>query len=183
MRRFIAHLLFYPTLAWNLLLNRIRSRWDWWNRVDDHLIVGAFPFASVVPELEREGVKAVVNTCEEYAGPVAAYQAAGIEQLHIPTIDFTPPRLADIERGVEFIQRHATAGDTVYVHCKAGRGRSATVALCWLVAYRGLTPAAAQELLNARRPQVLKSVYQRDVVREFTRKHGHPSPVAKQNLT
>ena len=52
-----------------------------------------------------------MNTCEEYAGPIEAYAAAGIEQLRIPTTDFHPPTLADIERAVEFIdQKHRPNG-------------------------------------------------------------------------
>ena len=77
MRKLIARLLFFPTLGWNLLLNRVKERWDWWNRIDDHVVVGAFPFRRLVPELQEAGVRAVVNTCEEYGGPVAEYEAPG----------------------------------------------------------------------------------------------------------
>ncbi|RYG56938.1 hypothetical protein EON66_01655 [archaeon] len=30
-------------------------------------------------------------------------------------------------------------GDTVYVHCKAGRGRSTAIVLCYLIKHCGLT--------------------------------------------
>ena len=43
--------------------------------------------------MHADGVRAVVNTCEEYVGPVAQYQHHGIEQLRIPTTDFTHPKL------------------------------------------------------------------------------------------
>ena len=167
MRRVFAYVMFVPSLGWNLLLNRLLSRWHWWDRVEPHLLVGALPFARIVPALADEGVCAVVNTCEEYAGPTAAYAVAGINQLRLPTVDFTPPSLASVQRGVDYIQQHVGAGKTVYVHCKAGRGRSATVALCWLVAHRGMTPVEAQALLQQKRPQVLKTVHQRQVVRDF----------------
>ena len=163
----IARLLFGPTLAWNLLLNRLVSRRRWWDRLDDRVLLGALPFAADVPALAAEGVRAVVNTCEEYAGPAAAYAIADIEQLRIPTVDFTPPRLEDIERAVAFITEHAARGETVFIHCKAGRGRSATVALCWLIASRGMTPAEAQALLQEKRPHVSRSLHERAVVRRF----------------
>lgn len=67
----------------------------------------------------------MVNTCEEYAGPVVEYAEHGIEQLRIPTTDFTHPRMEDVERAVEFVQDHAQRGETVYIHCKAGRAQSA----------------------------------------------------------
>ncbi|MFV1965290.1 MAG: dual specificity protein phosphatase family protein, partial [Pirellulaceae bacterium] len=97
-------------------------------------MIGALPLASDVPKMHAEGVRAVVNMCEEYAGPVAAYESLGMLQLRLKTIDFASPSLADLQQGVAFIEEHAHSNQTVYIHCKAGRGRSATMVLCWLVA-------------------------------------------------
>jgi len=166
-----ARSVFYPTLWWNMLLGRVLKVRKWASRVDDHLIVGAYPFSRDVPGLVAEGVRAVVNTCEEYEGPCAAYTAAGIDQLCIPTTDFTHPLLEDIEQAVEFIQVHAERGATTYVHCKAGRARSATVALCWLVKYRGMTPVQAQAALLLHRPHVNPHIALRPVVQQFIAKH------------
>ena len=96
-----------------------------------------------------------------------AYEKYGIEQLRIPTTDFTHPRLEDVGRAVEFVQRHVEAGDTVYIHCKAGRARSATVALCWLIKYRGLSMDQGQAKLLESRPHVNRHLTERPVVREF----------------
>lgn len=166
-RRVGAVLLFYPTLLWNMALGRWLKLRPWYSRIDRDLIVGAYPFARDVPAMQREGVAAVVNTCYEYAGPLDAYAKAGIEQFHMPTVDFTHPRLEDIQAAVEFIQRFAAESKTTYVHCKAGRARSATVALCWLVKYRGLTASQAQALLLDRRPHVNPRIDQRPVVGRF----------------
>ena len=172
MRRIIARLLFYPTLGWNLLLNRVRPDWDWYNRIDEHVLIGALPFDRTVTELHALGVRAVVNTCREYQGPCEAYEQLGIEQLHLPTVDFTPPSAADISRAVAFIDDHVARGHGVYVHCKAGRGRSATIVLCWLMAAKGISPEEAQQLLSSKRAQVLRSVFRRRVVRQFARQIG-----------
>ena len=102
MSRFFARLFFFPTLAWNLFSAKFRRDWRWWTRIDDHLLLGAFPFASTVPELAAEGVRAVVNTCEEYAGPTEAYEKAHIEQLRVPTVDYTPPTLEMVEQARSF---------------------------------------------------------------------------------
>ena len=111
------------------IAHRVLGGIELWIEIDQQ---NAFPFASTVPELAAEGVRAVVNTCEEYAGPTEAYEQAQIEQLRIPTVDFTPPTLEMVEQAVEFIKQQIAQGHTVYVHCKAGRGRSATVVACWL---------------------------------------------------
>ena len=88
------------------MLGRTLKVRNWWDRVDDHVIVGAYPFRRDVSAMHKDGVQAVVNTCEEYAGPHEKYREFGIEQLRIPTTDFTHPRLEDVERAVEFVQGH-----------------------------------------------------------------------------
>lgn len=166
-RRLVARTLFWPTFSWNVLLGRVLKVRHWWDQVDEHVILGAMPLKCDVPKLAAAGVKAVVNTCQEYAGPLEEYHAAGIEQLHMPTTDFTHPSLADVQRAVEFMNRFTERGETVYVHCKAGRARSATVVLCWLVAHRGMTAEAGQRLLLSKRPHVNARLVQRPVVQEF----------------
>lgn len=167
--RIYAAVVFYPTFVWNYLLGRTFKVRRWWDHVDPHVIVGAYPFKRDIEGLFQQGVRAVVNTCEEYNGPTLEYERLGIEQLHIPTTDFTHPRLRDIELAVEFVQSHVLKGDTVYIHCKAGRARSATVALCWLVKYRGLTVEQAQTTLINSRPHINPRISQRPVVRQFAK--------------
>lgn len=166
-RRYYAQSVFFPTLAWNYALGRVLGIRRWWDYIDPHVIVGAYPFRRDVEGLYRQGVRAVVNTCEEYAGPIVQYESHGIEQLRIPTTDFTHPRLKDIEQAVEFVQKHVEAGEKVYIHCKAGRARSATVAICWLMKYRGLTMDDAQQCLLDARPHINPRLNQRPVVRQF----------------
>lgn len=167
-----AKTVFYPTLAWNFTLARILKLRHWWDPIDPHVIVGAYPFARDVTRMHAEGVRAVVNTCEEYEGPKSEYERLGIEQLRIPTTDFTAPSLEDISLAVEFVQQHVESEETVYIHCKAGRARSATVALCWLMKYRHLTPNQAQAMLLQSRPHVHRNLTERPVVKEFAKAIG-----------
>ena len=167
LRRLYARGVFYPTLAWNYALARTFKVRRWWDRIDPHVIVGAYPFSRDIQGLYDEGVRAVVNTCEEYAGPVIEYTRLGIEQLRIPTTDFTHPRLEDVSTAVEFVQDHVNRGETVYIHCKAGRARSATVAICWLMKYRGMTMQQAQQALLQARPHINPRLTQRAVVQQF----------------
>jgi atypical dual specificity phosphatase len=170
--RLYARLAFYPTLGWNYLLARVLGIRNWWDRIDPNVIVGAYPFALDVYSMHAAGVRAVVNTCEEYAGPKAQYAAFEIEQLHIPTTDFTHPQLEDVDRAVEFIQEHVEAGESVYIHCKAGRARSATVALCWLMKYRGMTMHEAQARLLESRAHINRRLTERPVVHQYAESHG-----------
>lgn len=62
------------------------------------------------------------------------WQAAGVEQLRLSTVDLTGvPSLENLHRGVEFALQHRQEGTSVYVHCKAGRSRSATLAAAYLI--------------------------------------------------
>lgn len=172
LRQLYARSVFYPTLAWNYSLARILRVRNWWDFIDDHVIVGAFPFAMDVPKMHSAGVRAVVNTCEEYPGPRQAYEQHGIEQLWIPTTDFTHPKLHDVQQAVDFIQQHCEDQQTVYIHCKAGRARSATIALCWLIKHRSMSPEQGQALLLKHRAHINPRLTERPVVREFHSLNG-----------
>jgi atypical dual specificity phosphatase len=56
---------------------------------------------------------------------------------------------------VIFIDKLAKQGQTVYVHCKAGRTRSATVAVCYMMFKHDYSPEAAFDAIRRSRQQVL----------------------------
>ena len=171
MKRLCANLVFYPTLLWNLLLGRLLGIRRWWDEVDEHVVIGALPFESDVPKLSELGIGAVVNTCYEYDGPIAAYNRNGIEQLHVPTVDFSHPSLETIEMAVDFMEQQIADGKRIYVHCKAGRARSATVVVCWMIKHYQMTADQAQSLLLKVRPHVNPRISQRPVVKQFEQKY------------
>lgn len=162
-----ARFFFYPTLILNILLCKVFGLRNWYDRIDEYVILGALPCKHDIPRLKKMGVRAVLNVCEEYSGPEEAYAAAGIEQVRLPTIDYTSPSLSTVRQGVCFIEKCVSSGDLVYVHCKAGRGRSATIVLCWLIKAKRIKPNEAMNFLLERRPHVNKKLDKRKVVREF----------------
>ena len=170
LQRLTARTIFYPTLAWNILQGRVLRRRNWWDSIDSQIILGALPFARDVPSMAAAGVRGVVNTCEEYVGPLKAYEKFGIEQFRMPTIDFTHPKFQDVCRAVEFIEQNAAKNQIIYIHCKAGRARSATVAMCWLIKSQQISAAQAQAWLLEKRPHVNSKLTLRPVVEEFEKK-------------
>ena len=166
--RVIAYLLFYPTLLWNsVLASTLQSR-RWWDVVDDHVIIGGLPRERHVIELHRMGVRAVVNLCAEATGPTGLYEELGIACLRLPTIDFSSPNLRQVEEGIAFIAAQASCDHRTYVHCKAGRGRSATLVLCWLMTRYGMTPGRAQARLVQCRPHVKRHLARLPVVQQIS---------------
>lgn len=61
---------------------------------------------------------------------------------------------------------HAERGELTYVHCKAGRGRSTTLVICYLVRQMQMSPEAAYEFVRTKRPQVCLAEGQWAAVRE-----------------
>ena len=45
-----ARVFFYPTLAYNVLMEKVTSR-RWFNRIDDTVLLGALPFRSMTKEV------------------------------------------------------------------------------------------------------------------------------------
>ncbi|CAH9079946.1 unnamed protein product [Cuscuta epithymum] len=165
-----ARALFYPTLLYNLVRNRIQTEFRWWDWIDEFVLLGAIPFPSDVKRLKQLGVFGVVTMNEPYETLVSTslYQAQGIRNLVLPTRDYMfAPSLADIFRAVDFIHENASHGQRTYVHCKAGRGRSTTVVLCYLVRYKQMTPNDAYDYVKAIRPRVLLASSQWKAVQEF----------------
>lgn len=65
----------------------------------------------------------------------ADWKKAGVEFLQLSTTDiFEAPCQEKLKNGVEFIAKIKQDGGSVYVHCKAGRTRSATLVGCYLMA-------------------------------------------------
>lgn len=162
----LTHALFIPSLLVEIGACLLTSR-KWWDQVDKRLILGAMPFSRHVPRLHEAGVRHVINLCREYKGPVSGYRELGLTQLHLPTLDYQSPATSDVFQAIDFIERHGRPGRPVYVHCKAGRGRSATIALCWLMMARDLSASEAELRLAECRSHVNKRLGKQACVDAF----------------
>jgi len=70
-----------------------------------------------------------------YRGPASEYASLGMEELWLPTAEGSDVTVESLWAAVEFIGRHKDyqgGGERVYLHCKAGHDRSASVAFAWL---------------------------------------------------
>ncbi|WOL20544.1 dual specificity protein phosphatase DSP8 [Canna indica] len=166
-----ARILFYPTLMYNVIRNKVEAEFHWWDEVDQFLLLGAVPFPNDVPRLQQLGVRGVITLNEPYETLVSSslYKVHGMDHLVIPTRDYLfAPSVAHICQAVDFIHRNASCGRTTYVHCKAGRGRSTTIVLCYLVEYKNMTPVAALDYVRTRRPRILLAPSQWRAVQEYS---------------
>ncbi|XP_010880800.1 phosphatidylglycerophosphatase and protein-tyrosine phosphatase 1 [Esox lucius] len=169
----LARLLFYPTLAYNVVMEKVSSR-RWFNRVDQTVILGALPFKTMTVELvQTENVRGVITMNEEYetkyfCNSTEEWKAAGVEQLQLSTVDLTGvPSLENLHRGVEFALGHREKGSSVYVHCKAGRCRSATLAAAYLIRIHCWSPEEACQMLASIRPHIIVRSAQLEMLRRY----------------
>lgn len=110
----------------------------------------------------------------------------GVKFLQLPTIDiFQSPDQNKLNKGVEFINsflptekkiknvpaqnelNDTNETGTVYVHCKAGRTRSATLVGCYLMMKNGWTPEQAVDHMRSCRPHILIHSAQWKALRQF----------------
>ena len=177
---------FLPSLALNVILERTTPR-TWWNRIDSKVVLGALPFRGEHAKnmVEKENVKGVVSMNEDYelaffSNQKPEWNAIGVDFLQLPTTDiFEAPSQEKLHDGVKFITSICDKNpqSSIYVHCKAGRTRSATLVGCYLIEKYGMTPEEAVSLMVQKRPHVLLRSKQWEALRQF-----HKTLDAKQRI-
>jgi len=192
MARTMTKITFYPTLLYNVLMEKVSSR-NWYDRVDDAVILGAIPFRSDLPKLLSKdccNVKRVITLNEDFELSFSKWWTVqpeewtehGVKHLHLKVVDLVAaPSVDQTRTGVEFIRDAKANNESVYVHCKAGRTRSATVVAAYLIEDAGMTPTEAADHLVAirshvsiRRPQkrLLDSYYEDWLMRKQVTEGG-----------
>jgi atypical dual specificity phosphatase len=177
LKRLAVRATYYPSLGFNGLMCALRvwRKWDW---IDEHVLLGCVPSRRDIDRLHALGVTGIVNLCEEFAGHLGALRRLGLEQLHLPTLDYHPPTTQDLLRGVAFIERHRRRGGKAYVHCKAGRARGPTLAIGYAISAYDLDPEQAWARVRAARPQIDGALHRRPVLNEFRRMLCPPAQCA-----
>ena len=101
--------------------------------------------------LAARGITAVVNMRRELDDRDLGI--APPRYLYLPTVDDQAPTLEQLREGVTFIENEVSRGGAVYIHCGAGVGRAATMAVAYLI-HRGLMADEAWARVRRIRPFV-----------------------------
>jgi len=100
-------------------------------------------------------------------GLLDAYRAAGIDVLHIPTLDGRPPNAGELREAVNWIQARVARPAKVVVHCVGGIGRAGTVAACWLKSRGVDTGSAIAKVREVRSPRAVETSVQEAAIAAF----------------
>jgi protein-tyrosine phosphatase len=121
---------------------------DRWNMIYEEegvkLYLGMIPLNNFdhYELLRKAGIKAVLSLVEDFelcpslfADPVQASQwkEGNCEYLQVPACDFSALSAEHFQEGIEFIEKSLSCKKDTYVHCKAGRGRSAACVVAFLI--------------------------------------------------
>ncbi|MRG90823.1 protein-tyrosine phosphatase family protein [Polyangium spumosum] len=162
---------FYVFLAARRTLAELSPDRGWRTWITPEILLGGFLLPSDVAELERLGVRAVVNATTELVEPIGTLRAAGMEYLQIPCWDMNAPCPEDADRAVRFLAEHVAKGQRVYVHCASGVGRSVALVVCYLALHKGMSVDEAIAWIGARRRVSLREA-QRRFVDAYVRARG-----------
>ncbi len=138
--------------------------------VPGQLLLSAYPTAADLERAHAQGVRVVINLHRRHHDP-GQMGRLGLTEVHIPVRDFTPPTPPQIDQGVAAITRAIDAGQAVLVHCAGGKGRSGTLAACYLVS-RGMSAADAIAEVRALRPGAIETTRQEKAIEVWSQLPG-----------
>lgn len=185
---------FAGTLLWNHKETRAGSEYKKHNFIDDNVILGMYRGSKggleIIRDFKKKGKElTLVVTCLEdheknfesnrafTAGNPAFWRNMSVQQIQVPAIDFTKI-ITDKEmlfEALNLMHEVNKADEGFYIHCKAGKGRSAMVLVIFYVLFSTsltgdtleLRIEAAYKLLQDARKQVIQDVTYRSAVRDY----------------
>jgi len=172
--------LFTVTLGYNLMTHNTETM-PWWNVINDYLVLGALPFQDDTTNIAKLGVGGVLTLNmpfelepNQFGTPATPedWEKHNIRNLIISTPDFHAPTVKELEGCIEFMKEIVDSNKKVYVHCKAGRGRSVVASVCFLIKYHHMGWEEATAYLKARRPQINMGGHQTGSCASFEKIHG-----------
>jgi atypical dual specificity phosphatase len=149
--------------------------------VGDGLVMGAYPQdADDVAALVDAGITRIFNLVQDVEYEPGARDActlalaqAGIQERRVELVDFGSLSTEQIEDAAQAVLAWLEQGERVYVHCRAGWQRSATIVAAIVTLREGVMPWVALDILRERKPTANPLSHQReDLFRWWERRAG-----------
>jgi protein-tyrosine phosphatase len=130
------------------------------------LAVGGEATAASLDQLQRLGIRAVLDLQAETADRGAALAGGSLLYRKIEVADFQAPTQDQLHEATAWVLEQMQAEGPVFIHCRMGLGRSVTIAMATLM-LMGYELAAAYTLVRKSRPEIRLSDEQLTALREF----------------
>ena len=164
--------IYHCSLVYNVAMNQLfPNSWKWWNEIDPQIYLGAEPLSNKghFKALTEMGFTLILSKLEDFeysngmlTKPVRPEQWES-SQIHVwrsPTRDGTRINENQLNNDLIRMRQEILARGKIYVHCKAGRGRSAMTVIAYYMKYEGMTFDAAYAYVKSKRPQVFLTASQ-----------------------
>ena len=150
---------------------------------ESQLFLGALPILygeiDHIKELTSIGVDSILSLVEpfeisptvDWFYPVSQKNWADlrVKQALFETPDFQPVSLDLLEKSADYIHSELSRGSRLYVHCKSGKGRSASAVIAFFMKYLNMPFLDAKLYVSAQRPAVHLNRGQTNSLLEFER--------------
>ncbi|CAG9765682.1 unnamed protein product [Ceutorhynchus assimilis] len=115
--------------------------------------------------LKQEGISRLITLSPEYRPAKTAFP--GIQWSYIPIEEFEAPSLEDMKTFIKICLEAKENNEALAIHCRAGRGRTGTMAACYLVHFLDLTPERAITKIRFMRPGSVETYSQEKAVAQY----------------
>jgi protein-tyrosine phosphatase len=133
------------------------------SEITPHLYLGGQYHLKSLNRLSTLGVTGIVNM---RTTTIHKAEVPTMKICNLPTVDKTAPTLENLKKGVQFITEQVKNGGKVYIHCRMGEERGATMTIAYLIS-TGLTYEDAYALVKSVRTFIRPIPAQIARLREF----------------
>lgn len=117
--------------------------------IQDQALFGAYPTPEYIQYLEEWGVDIIVNLTYDTERKIKPYTTTK-EVIHFPIPDRSVPQNKyQFTALVLYLKSMIDSSKKIYIHCKAGHGRSGVLAASLLCLHLNITPTHAIEITSA----------------------------------
>ncbi|MGB3212816.1 MAG: dual specificity protein phosphatase family protein [Desulforhopalus sp.] len=117
--------------------------------ITKNLAVGHAPMSyAELDNIKAQGIDAIVNLCQEFCDLHELEEKSGFEVFYLPIPDENAPEMAEMEKGLEWLDEAIYLGKKVLIHCHHGVGRTGTFVTAYLLR-RGFGLKKAGKMLRA----------------------------------
>ncbi len=136
-----------------------------YSKITPNLFLGGQYGMKAAETFRINGITAIVNM-RLHSIHTGTKVFPDVTVLHLPTVDWTPPSIENLKKGVAFIDEEIKGGGRVYIHCKYGKGRGPSMVIAYLIS-TGMVYKDALELVQKVRPFAQPNRVQEQQLLEF----------------